>query len=520
MPNIITVTKNNTSGSERWDIAYTVDASGTVEKTIFTAGTLFDRNEKISITTPPMSLLTTAASTPSGTLLGTIGRSTANQYINIPTGYNDTAQYYTVPAVANMTLPTAASSSSNSGTRKATINRSTAVQYINIPVGYNDTKAYYQISATPNGTVTAPNSISGTAATLSYSTTNGTLTLTKTVSVTPNVTTAGYISSGTAGNASVSLSANVDIRGSSDLSVSGNVVTVPAGYYPSGSTISATVPSSSLTNAIVNGAAVVETTNDYGFEVTVTIPEGYHNAGTITKLFSSMLPLPTGTEGTASQVLAGYSLYNHNGQLITGSMTNNGAWNQTLDQTTTSVTIPAGYHNGSGTVSHATVNIPDPTITVNTSGLVTASGSWTRGFTTDNSYSNTYQIAAAAKSTSLSGGTLGCDKQSSANITMSTTDSYTNGVSVTFRGSRAATTATTAITTAGYAAANNSFSTATLAADTADSTYYIQGVTLTAPTSGRRCFDITVPNGTNDTTTFHFEVDSNSNVVITDTHTT
>ena len=262
MPNNITITKNTTSGSERWDIAYTVDASGTVEKTIFTAGTLFDRNEKISITTPALALPTTAASSSSGTLVVTIGRSTANQYINIPTGYNDTAKYYTVSAVANMTLPTAASSSSNSGTRKATIGRSTAIQYINIPVGYNGTKAYYQISATPNGTVTAPSSISGTAATLSYSTTNGTLTLTKTVSVTPNVTTAGYISSGTAGNSSVSLSANVDIRSSSDLSVSGNVVTVPAGYYPSGSTISATVPYSTLTNTIINGAAVVEKTND------------------------------------------------------------------------------------------------------------------------------------------------------------------------------------------------------------------------------------------------------------------
>ena len=63
------------------------------------------------------------------------------------------------------------------------------------------------------------------------------------------------------------------------------------------------------------------------------------------------------------------------------------------------MTIPAGYHDGTGKVSHTTVNIPDPTISVNSSGLITASGSWTRGFTTDNSYSNTKQLTTQAAKT-------------------------------------------------------------------------------------------------------------------------
>ncbi len=91
------------------------------------------------------------------------------------------------------------------------------------------------INAVPTGSVTAPSSISGSSATVSTSGTN-TLTLTKSVSVTPNVTTAGYISSGTAGNSSVSLSASVNIRSSSSLSASGDTVTVPAGYYASQAT--------------------------------------------------------------------------------------------------------------------------------------------------------------------------------------------------------------------------------------------------------------------------------------------
>ena len=106
--------------------------------------------------------------------------------------------------LAAMTLPTSTSTSS-SGTSKATISRNTATRYLNIPAGVNSAAAYYTISATPNGTVTPAASISGTGATVSHSGT--TLTLSKSVSNTPNVSTAGYISSGTAGNSSVSLSA-------------------------------------------------------------------------------------------------------------------------------------------------------------------------------------------------------------------------------------------------------------------------------------------------------------------------
>jgi len=110
-----------------------------------------------------------------------------------------------------MTLPTSTSSSATSGyTSKATISRSTSDQYINIPPGYNSAGAYYKISAIANGSVTAPSTISGSTATVSTGT--NTLTLTKTVSVTPNVTTAGYISSGTAGNSSISLTASVTTK--------------------------------------------------------------------------------------------------------------------------------------------------------------------------------------------------------------------------------------------------------------------------------------------------------------------
>lgn len=150
--------------------------------------------------------------------------------ITAPAGYYSAAAS---KSVSSMTLPTSASSSITSGyTSKATISRSTSAQYINIPPGYNSAGAYYTISATPNGSVTAPSSISGTSATISTGT--NTLTLTKTVSVTPSVTTAGYISSGTAGNSSVSLTASVTTKTAATITPGTSNQTIASGTYLTG----------------------------------------------------------------------------------------------------------------------------------------------------------------------------------------------------------------------------------------------------------------------------------------------
>lgn len=150
--------------------------------------------------------------------------------VTVPAGYY--AEQAT-KSVATMTLPTTAASSATSGyTSKATIGRSTSAQYINIPVGYNTSGAYYVINATPNGTVTAPSTVSGSAATVSTGT--NTLTLTKTVSITPNVTTAGYISSGTAGNATVTLTANVTTKTAATITPGTSNQTIASGTYLTG----------------------------------------------------------------------------------------------------------------------------------------------------------------------------------------------------------------------------------------------------------------------------------------------
>lgn len=173
--------------------------------------------------------------------------------VTVPSGYY-AAQ--ASKAVDSMTLPTSATSSATSGyTSKATISRSTSDQYINIPTGYNTSGAYYKVNAVPNGTVTAPSTISGTSATVSAGT--NTLTLSKTVSVTPSVTTAGYVSSGTAGNASVSLTASITTKAAATYNTSTSDQTISASQYLTGAqTIKAVTYSGLSADKILSGTTV------------------------------------------------------------------------------------------------------------------------------------------------------------------------------------------------------------------------------------------------------------------------
>ena len=138
-----------------------------------------------------------------------------------------------VAAMPTMTLPTSAAASATSGyTSKATISRSTSDQYINIPTGYNSAGAYYKVSAVANGSATGPSTLSGTSATVSTGT--NTLTLTKTgVSTTPTVT-AGYVSSATSSTATVTLTASVTTKAAATITPTTTNQTIASGTYLTG----------------------------------------------------------------------------------------------------------------------------------------------------------------------------------------------------------------------------------------------------------------------------------------------
>lgn len=113
-----------------------------------------------------------------------------------------------------------------------TVTPSTSQQVIT-PTATNYYLNSVTVDAMPSGSATPAASISGSSATVTAGT--NTLTFTKTISNTPQVS-AGYISSGTAGNTNVSLTASINTRSSSDLTSSNLTVTAPSGYYASNAT--------------------------------------------------------------------------------------------------------------------------------------------------------------------------------------------------------------------------------------------------------------------------------------------
>lgn len=219
--------------------------------------------------------------------------------ITAPAGYYGSSAS---ASVSSMTLPTSASSSATSGyTSKATISRSTSNQYINIPTGYNSAGAYYLISATPNGSVTAPSTISGTTATVSTGT--NTITLTKTVSVTPNVTTAGYVSSGTAGNASITLTASVTTLGATTYNTSSSNQTIASGTYITGTQTIRAVTTTNITAANIKSGTTVQVGDSADADRVLSV----------TGTFSS------DANATSSNIEDGYTAY-VNGVKVTGDM--------------------------------------------------------------------------------------------------------------------------------------------------------------------------------------------------------
>lgn len=235
------------------------------------------------------------------------------------------AGYYTASTttdVDTMTLPTSASSSATTGyTSKATISRSTSDQYINIPTGYNTAGGYYKINAVANGSATGPSSLSGSSATISTGT--NTITLTKTgVTTTPTVS-AGYVSSATASTATVTLTASVTVDPTP--TVSGATVTIPSGYYSAQTTKSVSTGSATAPASISGTSATVSTgTNTLTLtktvSVTPSVTAGYVSSGTAGNSSVSLTASVT-TQGTRTITPTTTNQTIASGTYITGTQT-------------------------------------------------------------------------------------------------------------------------------------------------------------------------------------------------------
>lgn len=137
-------------------------------------------------------------------------------------------------------------------------------------------------------------------------------------------------------------------RGAVSASVQeGDTYTIPAGYHNGTGTVSGVAGGGNYSlqaKTITPTKSQQSITADSGYYglsgVTVNaIPEAYQNVSAVT--------------ATASDVLSPKVIVAADGSTITGTMANNGAVSKSLDATTgnQSYTVPAGYHNGLGTVN-------------------------------------------------------------------------------------------------------------------------------------------------------------------------
>ena len=130
---------------------------------------------------------------------------------------------------------------------------------VTAPAGYYSSSASASVAS---GSATPASSLSGTSASLSTGT--NTLTLTKTISNSPQVT-AGYISSGSAGNTAVTLTASVTTKAAATITPGTSNQTIASGTYLTGAqTISG--DANLLAGNIVSGKTI------FGVAGTAQIP--------------------------------------------------------------------------------------------------------------------------------------------------------------------------------------------------------------------------------------------------------
>ena len=275
----VTNTTGYITGSTKTGTAVSVSASELVSgtKSISTNGTDIDVVNYAAVD----------VSVPTGTARDSDDVSVSGATVTVPAGLYSSQ---VTKSVSTMTLPTAAAASATSGyTSKATISRSTSDQYINIPTGYNSAGAYYKVNAVANGSATTP--ATSITANPSISVSSGgliTATASATKSVTPTVS-AGYVSSGTAGTITVSGSntEQLSTQAAQTLYPSTTDQTIASGKYLTGTQTVKGVLLTNLTAGNIKKDVVVKVgdsvDDDRITSVTGTLTEGpAYETGTYT----------------------------------------------------------------------------------------------------------------------------------------------------------------------------------------------------------------------------------------------
>lgn len=128
----------------------------------------------------------------------------------------------------------------------------------------------------------------------------------------------------------------------------GETYTIPKGYHNGSGTVKGVAGGG-------NYSLQTKTATPTKSQQNITPDEGYYGLSSVTvAAIPEAYQDVTGVTATAADVLSGKTIVNSTGETVAGSMPNIGAATKILDTATTEYTIPAGYHNGSGTVSVVT----------------------------------------------------------------------------------------------------------------------------------------------------------------------
>ena len=175
----------------------------------------------------------------------------------------DVAEYASV----DVSVPT--------GTARTSADLTVSGATVTAPAGLYASSASKSVAS---GSVTAPSTITGTSATVSTGT--NTLTLSKTVSVTPSVTTAGYVSSGTAGNSSVSLTASVTTQAAQTIYPSASDQTITGSKYLTGTQTIKGVTTTNLTADNIKSGVTVQIGDSADSDRVASVTGTYSGGGT------------------------------------------------------------------------------------------------------------------------------------------------------------------------------------------------------------------------------------------------
>lgn len=193
---------------------------------------------------------------PAGVYAQDASASVATGTAGTPTATKGTVSNHSVSVTPSVTNTTGYISGGTVNGTAVTVSASELVSgTYNVTSSGTKDVSNYASALVPAGTATAPSSISGTAATVTTGT--NTLTLSKTVSVTPTVSAAGFVAQGTAGNSSVSLTANVTTKAAATYYPSTSDQSVSASQYLTGAqTIKGVVVANLTADNIKNGVTV------------------------------------------------------------------------------------------------------------------------------------------------------------------------------------------------------------------------------------------------------------------------